>query len=396
MATERNKYAAGEQSLGYIYQVRFALLHLMKQAETQSLFIEADDDVQVVEVDGKSTLVSLKHKREGETVGTLSVDFWKSVRIWLDRYIRDGKLACEHAFCMATTARVGPNSTLKYFLAGSEPMPDDIDQQLLNELDRSTAGLSSAIKATIDTLSKTERRDFFSRIVIADGSPRIQNLGSEIVGQLKAIRQKHREDVCERLEGWWARQAIDLIVGIRDPISGTELWEKVASISSEYNDDNLPITFGDSLPPGGGDANQDTRQFVQQLRAIGMPTDSLECAILDFYRAFSQRSHWARVNVISSDEMSSFEQRLVGEWKRMKAHVKVSATASEDDLQEAGRALYQWAELKSSHIQIRTRVTEEYVRRGTFHILANRAPTPGIYWHPLFLERLRATLGASE
>ena len=28
-------------------------------------------------------------------MGTLSTDFWKSVRIWLDRYIRDGNLACD-------------------------------------------------------------------------------------------------------------------------------------------------------------------------------------------------------------------------------------------------------------------------------------------------------------
>ncbi|AKJ30639.1 ABC-three component system protein [Caldimonas brevitalea] len=395
MATKKDKYSAGEQGLGYVYQIRFALAHLMKQDESQSLFIEADDDVQLVDVDGQSTLVSLKHKQEGETVGTLSVDFWKSVRIWLNRYARDGRLACEHSFCMATTARVGPSSMLKYFLSGAEPMSDDFPARLVAELDRSSTELSREIKAELDKLSTDERRDFLSRVVIFDSSPRIQSLDTEIAKQLKAVPRLYRADVQERLEGWWTRQAIGVIVRDREPISGAEVWDKVASINSEYADDNLPITFDDSFPAGGIDPSNDTRQFVEQLRAIGMPTDSLELAILDFHRAFSQRSHWARVNVLFNGEMAKFEQRLVDEWKRAKAYVKVTETDTEEKLQDAGQRLYEWAEAKSAHIQIRARVTEEYVRRGTFHILADRKPIPGVHWHPRFLERLKTTLQAN-
>jgi hypothetical protein len=394
MATKKDKYSAGEQGLGYVYQIRFALAHLMKQDETKSLLIEADDDVQLVDVDGQSTLVSLKHKQEGETVGTLSVDFWKSVRIWFNRYVRDGMLACEHSFCMATTACVGPNSMLKYFLSGTESMSDDFPERLVAELDRSSTELVNEIKAEFGKLSTDERRDFISRIVIVDSSPRIQNLDAEIANQLKAVPRQYRADVQERLEGWWTRQAIGVIVRDRDPITSAEVWDKVAIINNEYTEQNLPITFDESFPAGGTDPSNDTRQFIQQLRAIGMPTDSLELAILDFHRAFSQRSHWARVNVLFNGEMSKFERRLVDEWKRAKAYIKVAETDTEEKLQAAGQQLYEWAETKSAHIQIRTRVTEEYVRRGTFHILADRKPQPELYWHPRFLERLKATLNA--
>jgi len=40
-------------------------------------------------------------------------------------------------------------------------------------------------------------------------------------------------------------------------------------------------------------------------------------------------------------------------------------------------------------------VTEPYVARGSFHILANMAPLPRIYWHPLFLGRLRKLLAVT-
>ncbi|MBF3539179.1 hypothetical protein ISG10_26130 [Burkholderia pseudomallei] len=392
MATKTDKYAAGEQGLGYVYQIRFALAHLMKQDEGQSLLIEADDDVELRDIEGRKTLISLKHKQAGETVGTLSTDFWKSVRIWLDRYIRDGKLACEHSYCMATTARVGPSSILKYFQEGSAPKPADFAVQLIAELEGSKASLSAQVKATLTSLSGDEQRDFFERIVIADSSLRIKELDSAFEPLMRSVAQKFRVDVRERMEGWWLSQAIEVIQGDREPITGAEVWAKFASINSEYYDERLPITFEDEYPPEGIDPLKDPRQFVQQLRAIGMPTDSLELAILDFYRAFSQRAHWARVNVLVGGEMKKFERRLVEEWKRAKAWVKINETDNEEQLQEAGWRLYDWAENQSRGLQIRKQVTEDFIRRGSLHILADEKPEPRVHWHPKFLEKLKASL----
>jgi len=46
-------------------------------------------------------------------------------------------------------------------------------------------------------------------------------------------------------------------------------------------------------------------------------------------------------------------------------------------------------------IRIRERVSEPYVVRGAFHILANERPTPRVYWHPRFLARLGQLLGVA-
>jgi len=394
VATRTDKYAAGEQGLGYVYQIRFALAHLMKQDEAVSLLIEADDDVELRDIEGRKTLISLKHKQSGETVGTLSTDFWKSVRIWLDRYIRDGKLACEHSYCMATTARVGPNSMLRYFREGTPAKPMDFSGQLMAELASSRADLSAQVSVTLASLSSDERRDFFERIVIADSSLHIKELESAFEPLMRSTARKFRLDVRERIEGWWLSQAIEVIQGDREPITSAEVWAKFASINSEYYDERLPITFDDEYPPNGIDPLKDPRQFVQQLRAIGMPTDSLELAILDFYRAFSQRAHWARVNVLFGGEMEKFERRLVEEWKRAKAWVKVSETDTEEKLREAGRQLYDWAENQSRGLQIRKQVTEDFIRRGSLHILADQKPEPRVYWHSRFVENLKKSIKA--
>jgi hypothetical protein len=391
VTAKTDKYAAGEQGLGYVYQIRFALAHLMRQNdESSSLLIEADDDVQLRDVNGKDTLISLKHKQEGETVGTLSVDFWKSVRIWLDRYKRDGKLACSHAYCMATTARVGPKSMLEHFLRGAEPKSADVVTKLLAELQTSSTELSKEISASMADLSEIELRDFFSRIVIADCSLRINELEAGVASQLKSVPPTFRTDVRERLEGWWLGQAIELIRKKRAPITSSEVWLVVSSISSQYHNEQLPVTFEDEVPPEGIDALNDPRQFVQQLRAIGIDTIGLEMAILDFYRAVSQRSHWARIDVLVGGEMTRFEARLVEEWKRAKSWASIKGLSNDAQVLEAGQRLYQWAENESRHLQIRKQVTEDFIRRGSFHILADEKPEPRVYWHPKFLDMLKA------
>ncbi len=82
-----DKYSAGEQGLGYSYQPRFALLHLLQLPEDTAVFIEKDDDLDFVGSDGGKSLASLKHKASGDRLTDLSTDFWKSVRIWLVRLI---------------------------------------------------------------------------------------------------------------------------------------------------------------------------------------------------------------------------------------------------------------------------------------------------------------------
>src|SRR5665811_870416 len=93
-----DKFSAGEQGLGYIYQPRLALLHLLQLPEDTAVFLEKDDDLDFVDSGGGKSLASLKHKAVGDSLADLSTDFWRSVRIWLARYKRDGRVASNLRF----------------------------------------------------------------------------------------------------------------------------------------------------------------------------------------------------------------------------------------------------------------------------------------------------------
>jgi len=400
----RDKYSAGEQGLGYIYQARLALLHLLQLPEETSVFFEKDDDLDFVDDSGGKSLASLKHKAAGDRLSDLSTDFWKSVNIWLVRYKRDGRVASNLQFFLFTTGTVSASSFLAQLLP-DQRIPSNtatLIESAEAALARSKSGVIGPIAAEFNDLSDAEKQDFLERISIFDGSPRIGDIPTIIRSlHMRSIRREHRDFVFERLEGWWTDAVIKRLTGATsEGIFGYEVSDKLSAFAEEYKSDNLPITFRGLLPANEIDTDADPRLFVAQLREIGISSNRIRSAILDYYRAFEQRSAWARENLLVSGEIEEYVDRLADEWSRYKdvAFEKLNDDSAEDVLREAGAQLYNWAEFETGKIEslrIRARVTEPYVLRGSYHILADATPEPSVYWHPRFLDRLGKLLGVA-
>lgn len=401
-----DKYSAGEQGLGYIYQPRLALLHLMQLPEGTAVFLEKDDDLDFVDGDGGKSLASLKHKAVGDRLTDLSTDFWKSVNIWLERYERDGRTASNLRFFLFTTSTVPAESFLTRLLP-RQPVASDDAASLAELADVALAKSNSKLIGTIATkfnkLNGNEKQDFLERILVFDGSPRIGDIPATIKDKyMRSVRREHREFVFERFEGWWNDTIIKHLTGATTKgIFGYEVSDMLSAVAEEYRADNLPIAFRGKVPAGEIDIETDPRLFVKQLRAIDISSSRIRSAILDYYRAFEQRSAWARENLLVSGEVEEYEDRLADEWKRYKdvAFETVADESAENELQNAGATLYKWAEFetaKIAHLRIRARVTEPYVLRGSFHILADATPEPRVHWHPRFLERLGKLLGVAK
>ena len=401
-----DKYSAGEQGLGYIYQARLALLHLLQLPEDTAVFLEKDDDLDFIDSVGGKSLASLKHKAVGDRLTDLSVDFWKSVNIWLARFKRDGRAASNLRFFLFTTGTVSADSFLARLLPDQPAASDDkatLIQLVDAALAKSTSKLIGPIATAFNELSDVEKQDFLERILILDGSPRIGDIPATIRDKhMRSIRREYRGFVFERLEGWWTDAVIKQLTGARtEEIFGYEVSDKLSSFGEEYKTDNLPISFRGKGPADEIDTDTDPRLFVAQLREIGISSNRIRSAILDYYRAFEQRSAWARENLLVAGEVEDYEDRLTDEWSRYRDVVfeKLKDDSVEDALCEAGATLYNWAEFetgKTESLRIRARVTEPYVLRGSFHILADATPEPRVYWHPRFLDRLGKVLGVAS
>lgn len=377
----------------------------MELPENTAVCLEKDDDLDFLDTDGRKSLSSLKHKAVGDRLTDLSIDFWKSVRIWLARYKRDGRSASNLRFFLLTTGIVSDGSFLKGFLPiqrSNDCETKSLAEQADEALNRSKSDLIGDITEEFNELTLTEKHDFLARILIIDSSPRIEDIPAIIKDRLlRSIRREYRNAVFERFEGWWNDEIIKQLTGNRDEgIFGFEVSDKLAALSEEYKHDSLPITFRGKEPAGEIDTESDPRIFVMQLREIGVSSIRIRNAILDYYRAFEQRSEWARENLLVSGEIEDYEDRLIDEWGRYRDVVfeDLDLRSAEEVLQQAGKELYKWADQQSGNIEslrIRARVTEPYVTRGSFHILADAGPKPRVYWHPLFLDRLGKVMGVS-
>jgi hypothetical protein len=123
----------------------------------------------------------------------------------------------------------------------------------------------------------------------------------------------------------------------------------------------------------------------------------VENAVLDYYRAFEQRSRWVREELLIDEELEGYERRLVDEWERIRLALQDEVdipNLTEYELRHLGRKLLNWVE-QVADIRIRKEVTVPYVMRGSYHILADGEP-PQIWWHPQFLERLEGLLLAES
>ena len=259
----------------------------------------------------------------------------------------------------------------------------------------SQSELIRKIAADLADFDSDELADFYSRITIFSRTPRIDDIPDLVGRRLITVQREFRRALFQRLEGWWIDLVIRTLTGRRsEPIKVQEIHDRLAMLADDYKIDSLPIEFNDKVPEGSIDATEDKRRFVEQLRALNLPTDRIRYAIIDYYRAFEQRSSWARANLLVSDEIEKYEDRLVEEWGRYKALVceNITEESKDEACVSAGRDLYTWAERSTGELRIRERVAEQYVIRGTFHILANSAPTPRVLWHPRFLDQIAKIL----
>jgi hypothetical protein len=394
MTKGASMFSAAEPGLGYVFQSRYALLRMFDLPEDGEVFIERNDDVEFVQVDGSITLASLKHKAAGDRLSDLSVDFWKSVRIWVAHYKSSGRVSSSARFILFTTAGVSTGSFLELFV-GSGGSSEQRATKAAETLATSTSKEIAKVKADLAELTETEGQDFYSRITVSAHTNRIDDIPDLIDQRLRTTRKEDREALFNRLEGWWTDLVIRVLTGKAGPaIKVQDVSDKLVLLSDQFKADNLPIDFRGKRPEAI-DASKDPRMFVAQLRALNLSEQRIQHAIIDYYRAYEQRSVWARERLVIASELEDYEDLLIEEWDRHKAVLfeKISDTSHDDMCIAAGEALYRWALENTGHLRIRERVTEPYVVRGAFQILANDRPSPRVHWHPRFLENLADILG---
>jgi hypothetical protein len=393
-------FSAGPQAIGYLYQARMALAVLLGSTDEVELRVEALDDIELTDAvaKGSLSLMQLKHHTGAAKLTDASTDLWKSLRVWAEQ-AKENKFALDNVkILLLTTATVEAGSTAS-LLGRDHRNITEAEKRLLHIADTSTnKGLRDAFSA-FKALTQAQRKMLLSAITIVGSSPDINEIKVEIQRYLRsAVTLNHLTPFQERVEGWWFDKVILQLLAkspqYKHGITGFDLHEQTAQIADAFREENLPIDFDDFDVSEEEVATSGDKQYVMQLKTIAVNTRTVRKAILDYHKAYHQRHLWSKDGLILPNELQKFERRLVDEWERYcdLNHAKID-TADPTQLIKVGQAVLRWAE-QECDLRIRAKVEAPYIRRGSFHMLADRSP-PAVYWHPMFDQLMKTALKAA-
>lgn len=389
------KFSAGPQALGYLYQARVALFLLCQAPDEAEARLEALDDIQIDgDLQGKTIELSqLKHHiSRTANLTDASEDLWKSIRVWAT-HVADRRFSLSDARLFLITTATAPDGSVGSILRpDTKRSPIAAEQRLRTVAKTSTNEALAPAFATYLGLTDSERQALVSSVYVLDQQDDIVGYRDKIKMAIRpAVRREHLEHLLERVEGWWFDRVVRLLASASpdESIQAFEVNEKIAEVAQSFHQESLPIDFFDKSPDEAYIASSREKMFVKQIEVLGVQPRSVTKAILDYYRAFSQRSRWLKESLVNEQELASFENKLVDEWERYCDALRDEGVSSdEQSLMSFGRKVLRWAEQETTHLKIRPRVDADFVRRGSFHILADKTPEPSIYWHPEFMKML--------
>lgn len=386
-------FGAGDSALGYLYQIRHALLGALQRHARGyifSVYLETLDDVTFESSGSPKELFQLKHhiKSTGNLTDA-SPDIWKTLRVWITGR-SNGSIPLDARLCLVTTSSVAEQS-----IAAKLGFKDREESQAVQALsDVATTSTNADNKPAYSLflgLNAAEKLALVGSITIVPKASNIDEIEQGLSEYARtAVRRDFASSFLTRLEGWWLVQCQKhLIAQSMTPISSTDLESEIDELRDQFLSDSLPVD-DDILEAEIGLDAYENAVFVHQAKLVQIGARRVLTAIRDYYRAFEHRSRWMRENLLLVGELDKYERTLREEWTLVfdRAVDELGDEAAEEELTQAAREIYRWVE--TSCFPIRPKVSNASLSRGSLHMLADKR---AVGWHPKFLERLEALLG---
>ncbi len=388
-------HQASEQMLGYLYQVRYALFLLLNHDNSDfQISIEKFDDIAFSKDDVPKQLIQMKHHVQHHgNLSDASTDLWRTLKVWIDIINTSPEMLDDTEFLIITTS-IAPKDSAAYYLKNNDKRNTDDAYQKLKEICKKSENKAHATYYTAFLkMDEETAKKLIEQIRIIDGASNIIDVGKVLQKQIRySCIPEYEHHICERLEGWWYRKAIEALCSDTPIfITQNQIRTLIVSMSQEYSNENLPIDIFDSGPFQEDRLGDDEKIFYKQLELIRLGNRRIQVALRDYYRAFHQRANWVRNDLLFINELGLYEQRLVDEWEHcfaeMEDNLNEFGCASEEEKIKEGRKLF--SEIEDLDIRIRPKCQEAFVMRGSYHILANQLK---VGWHADFFERLKELL----
>jgi len=390
MKNTLEKYSAPGPMLGYLYQVRIALLWAARQSTLGNftLSVETLDDVSFTDDKDATVVLQTKHSINSQaTLSDLSTELWKTLRVWIDGYV-SGEVPQDAARFLIATTTVSAGSACASLAIGERERDIESAANLLKHA--ATTSTNTALKDTYDAflaLPPDQKINLLSTIYIVGGEPNAADIEKAIKEAIHYVSIRHVDVALQMLEGWWFKRVVYELLNNGQGITRLEFDSQISEIQESLKRDALPINDEiDSLMVALSELPEyANRPFYKQVELVGAGSGRIRNAITSYLQAFRQRSAWMRDDLLFETDLRSYDHRLVEEWALLREQIcdELGEEPAEAELAKAGRAILKWAE--DAPIPIRSGVSVPWVCRGSFHMLAEDLK---VGWHPDFRGRL--------
>lgn len=393
--SKTTKFSATASALGYLYQIRLALLFSLRRLAKDisfSLYFETLDDV-VFEQDGTPfELLQLKHHcKQAANLTDSSSDLWKTLRVWMEGRAINAIPADSQLF-LITTSAVGAGSAASMLLSDERNVAEAA-RRLLCSATTSTSQTNAPAYALFRELNEEARIQLLESVTVLPQAPSIDDSCDELRQEVRlSVRRQHVDSFLSRLEGWWFNRALSQMMNSETPILSNELESELDDLREQFKLDALPV-HQDILDMEVDTDTYENAVFVHQAKLTGVGNRRILAAIRDYFRAFEHRSRWMREDLLLVGELDRYERHLREEWELEFYRVadELGEDAADDAKRRAAKKIYAWVE--KSCFLIRKQVTHPSMSRGSLHILADRLH---VGWHPDFMARLQHLLEPKE
>ncbi|MDO6783736.1 hypothetical protein Q4583_06395 [Neptunomonas phycophila] len=384
-----NQFDATASALGYIYQVRYGLLMGLKKIQEVDdpdnclISIEKLDDIAFEESGSPTELLQTKYHGTAGNITDRSSDLWKTIRVWAEMYSDAATDFESITFTLITTEATPDESIASMLGVEQEKRNTNLALERMRSISKETSNKdNSSGYDAFSSLDDRHQKSLVDSIYVIANSPSILTVEEKIRKQVRlSVSSNFIDAFITRLEGVWFKKNIEIMsVDDQYGLSLGELASIVDDLRIQFLPGNLPSDFDDDMPDAI-DIENDGRAFVEQLRLINATDRVIRQAIINYYRAYEQRSRWSREGLVNPGEIKKYLNRLQDEWNNQASLLEMSGDLSAVSGKIAfGKNLYQVCQTQGS-IAIRSEFKPAYVSRGTYHSLSDDLK---IGWHPDF------------
>lgn len=394
MASKANEFDATASMLGYLYQARYALfLSLQKIREVNDpdecfVSIEKLDDIAFETGGNPADILQTKYHGSEGNLTDRSADLWKTIRVWAEGITKGGLDPATTNFTLITTQSAPDTGLVATLLPTSSRDIKAVRTQLDGIAAETSNAANLSAYAAYNALLDWQKDQLIGSIHILCRSVSIQDVATLIKKELRTTAErKHIDAFCTRLEGEWFKRFISAMSSSDEKeVCLGEVVAIIDDLRSQFSLTNLTADYADAEPEDI-DVDGDDRNFVEQLRIVGYTNMAIRVAIINYYRAYEQRSRWSRDGLVKPGELKDYLKKLKEEWDFHLSIMQPEFDLSNDDqCKKLGRVVYDKCQEDKISNRIRKDFNHPYVARGSYHTLADELV---IGWHPNYQSLLQ-------